>query len=332
MYIKRLFFLLICTVLFAINISSQNAFEGYEWKLLEPSGEAVGRHENAFFEYKGKFYLLGGRGVKPVNVYDPATNSWETKGKTPFEIHHFQAVVYQDAVYFVGAMTGKYPKETPLENIWMYYPEKDEWKKGDMIPEEMRRGGAGAVLYQDKIYIIAGIELGHTSGCSNRFDCYDLKTGEWQGMTKAPHVRDHFAAVLYKDKIYCMGGRNTSVHHPNNFAAFFAATVPQVDVYDLVENKWVTLKEDLPVPTAAGGTVLVGNSILYFGGETGQDKAHNETFRLNLDTHQWTELMPLKIGRHGSAAVFYKDKVYIAAGSPNRGGGNMNSIEVFSKE
>ena len=33
-------------------------------------------------------------------------------------------------------------------------------------------------------------------------------------------------------------------------------------------------------------------------------------------------------GRHENA--FVEDKVYIAAGSSNKGGGNMNSIEVFS--
>lgn len=96
------------------------------------------------------------------------------------EIHHFQGIVYGDAIYLVGAMQGKYPKETPLDNIWIYYPEKDLWEKGPEIPVERRRGGAGSVLYKGKIYMAGGIEYGHTSGTNNYFDSYNLKIGEWE--------------------------------------------------------------------------------------------------------------------------------------------------------
>lgn len=32
---------------------------------------------------------------------------------------------HEDAIYLVGAMTGGYPKEPPMKNIWIYYPETD---------------------------------------------------------------------------------------------------------------------------------------------------------------------------------------------------------------
>ncbi|MGQ1783806.1 MULTISPECIES: Kelch repeat-containing protein [unclassified Saccharicrinis] len=328
---SRLLFLSVLLSCFTL-LPAQNTIENYIWKPLNPAGEAVGRHENAFVQFQGKFYLIGGRGVKPVNVYDPVNNTWETKGKTPMEIHHFQAVWKDDVIYIVGAMTGKYPKETPVENIWEYYPKEDKWVKGPKIPMEYQRGSAGAVLYQDKIYLIGGIEYGHTSGTTNRFDYYDLNTKKWGSLTKAPHLRDHFSAVLFNQKIYCVGGRNTSVHHPDNFTAFFGATIPEVDVYDFATDKWMTLKYNLPVPTAAGGAVQIHNKIIYFGGESGQDKAHNETQCLDLETLKWSQLSPLKIGRHGSTAIYWDNKVYIAAGSPNRGGGNMSSIEVFTNK
>ena len=122
--------------------------------------------------------------MNPVNVFNPKTNTWEEKAKPPFEMHHFQTVVYKDAIYVV-AMTGKYPIEVPLENIWLYYPEKDQWEKGREIPENRRRGGAGAVLYKDKIFLVCGIDFGHTSGTNNNFDSYNLHTGEWEVLTKS---------------------------------------------------------------------------------------------------------------------------------------------------
>ncbi|MDZ7725925.1 MAG: family 16 glycoside hydrolase [candidate division KSB1 bacterium] len=319
----------------ALTVTGQPApLSDYRWTLIKAENEdkVTGRHENAFVEYQGKFYLLGGRGVNPVNVFDPQTHSWKAKGKSPLEIHHFQAVVYGDAVYLMGAMTGGYPREHPLQHIWMYYPQTDTWKQGAEIPENRRRGGAGAVLYNDKIYLVGGIKFGHTSGTTNSFDSYDLKTGEWDILTDAPHIRDHFPAVVVDDKLYCIGGRNTSVHHPDNFGAFFSATVPQVDYYDFKEEKWFTLKEPLPVPTAAGGMVSIGTNLIYMGGEASQAQAYNQTQCLDLSTGTWTQLAPLSIGRHGSSAILYENNIYTAAGSPNKGGGNMTSIEVFSAD
>jgi Domain of Unknown Function (DUF1080)/Kelch motif len=302
----------------------------FRWLPIEANGDVVGRHENAFIEYHNKFYLIGGRGVNPVNVFDPKTNSWETKGKSPMEIHHFQAVVYGNAIYLVGAMTGGYPEENPLDCIWIYYPETDKWVKGAEIPEPRRRGGAGAVVFDDKIYIAGGIKLGHTSGTTNYFDSYDLKTGKWEALTDAPHIRDHFPAIVANAKMYCIGGRNTSVHHPEEFSAFFNATISEIDYYDFLERKWYTLKEPLPVPTAAGGLVKMDNNLLYIGGEGIQNQAYNQSQCLDLSTGKWSQLAPLNTGRHGSGAVLYDNTIYFAAGSPNKGGGNLSTIEVFS--
>lgn len=327
------FFLIALLAVLISNIQAQNSsLFDYRWTSIETSGEVKARHENAFIEYKDKFYLIGGRGINPVNVFDPESSSWETLGKSPMEIHHFQAVVYGDAIYLVGAMTGAYPKELPLEHIWIYYPEKDSWEKGAEIPEDRRRGGAGAVIHNDKIYMACGIEYGHTSGTNNYFDSYDLKTGEWKILTKAPHVRDHFPAIVVDNKLYCVGGRNTSVHYEDNFGAFFGATVPWVDVYDFETEKWSSLKEPLPYPTAAGGLVEINKNLIYMGGEGSFPMAYNQTQCLRLESGQWSQLASLSTGRHGSGAILHKGKVYIAAGSPNKGGGNLNTIEVFSAE
>ncbi len=302
----------------------------YRWTAIDATGSVKARHEDAFIEYKGKFYLMGGRGINPVNVFDPENNSWETRANSPMEIHHFQAVVYGDAIYLMGAMTGAYPGEVPLENIWIYFPEKDSWEQGDEIPLSRRRGGAGAVIHNDKIYMVCGIGYGHTSGTCNYFDSYDLKTGKWEQLTKAPHIRDHFPVIVVDNKLYCVGGRNTSVHFEENFGAFFGATVPWVDVYDFQTGKWLTLEAQIPFPTAAGGLVEIDKQLIYMGGEGPYPMAYNQTQCLDLESGKWSQLAPLTTGRHGSGAILYKGQVYIAAGSPNMGGGNLNTIEVFS--
>lgn len=322
--------IIISIILCVINSLCAQDINKFQWTSITAKGDASPRHENSFIQFEDKFYFIGGRGVLPVNVYDPSSQTWEVKAKSPIEINHFQGVVYKDAIYLMGAMTGKYPTELALENIWIYYPHQDKWEKGPAIPKDRQRGSSGAVLYGNKIYMVGGIEYGHTSGTNNYFDTYDLVTGKWEILTKAPHIRDHFSAIIANDKLYCIGGRNTSVHYEGQFSAFFGATIPEVDVYDLKTNKWTTLENELPVPTAAGSMVQVGNNLLYIGGESYQKLAHNNTQCLNLDTHEWTQLSPLNVGRHGTGGIVYKGNVYVAGGSPNRGGGNMNTIEMFS--
>jgi N-acetylneuraminic acid mutarotase len=311
--------------------NSQNLAD-YRWSTLDTKGQPTGRHENSFVEYKGKFYLLGGRGINPVDVYDPITNTWEAKSKSPIQIHHFQAVVYNDAIYLTGAMTGSYPKEPALEHIWIYYPETDKWKKGPEIPETRRRGSAGIVIYNDKIYMACGIKIGHTSGTNNYFDSYDLKTGEWKQLTDAPHIRDHVPAIVVDDKLWLIGGRNTSVHFEGNFGAFFNAVEPNVDYYDFKKEQWFTLKEKLPIPTAAGSLVNIGKKLLYIGGEGPQAQAYNNTQCLDLETGKWSQLDTLGTGRHGTGALVYDNKIFIAAGSPVKGGGALTSLEVLASE
>ena len=78
-------------------------------------------------------------------------------------------------------------------------------------------------------------------------------------------------------RLYCIAGRHTSHHLPGDFAAFFGAVTPEVDVYHFAKRQWTTLSEKLPVPTAAGGLIEHAGMIYYIGGESAQKPAHAET-------------------------------------------------------
>ena len=300
------------------------------WSTVQVTEIPTARHETAMVAIGGKAYLMGGRGVKPVEEFDPAARTWRKLGPTPIEMHHFQPVAYQGRVFVMTAMTGKYPKETPLETIHIYDPRTDAWQEGPEIPPSRRRGGAGTVVYGERIYLACGIIDGHTSGTVAWFDEFDPQTGQWRQLPDAPHARDHFSAVVSQDRLYLIGGRDTSYHEPGNFTAFFDRVVSAVDVYDFATEQWTTLPAKLPVGTAAGGLITMDRSIYYFGGETAQDLAHAETQRLDLDTGEWSMVAPLVRGRHGGGAVSLNGEIYFATGSGGRGGGpELSTTEVF---
>ena len=84
--------------------------------MVPVKSEPTARHEAAMVALGGKAYLMGGRGVKPVEEFDPRTSPWRQLRPAPLEMHNFQPVAVGGQIYVMTAMTGKYPKETPLDS------------------------------------------------------------------------------------------------------------------------------------------------------------------------------------------------------------------------
>lgn len=306
--------------------------ESKGWKEIEiqDGSSPVARHEAGFARVGRNFYLLGGRGIKPVSIYDTGTGSWSQGSAPPIEIHHFQAVVYKKKIYIIGAFTGTYPAETPVEEVLIYDPATDTWTEDTTIPAPRRRGAAGACVYRNKIYVAGGLVDGHRGEHTAWLDAYDPRTGEWLVLPDAPHARDHHQAVAAKGRIYLLGGRRSQAGEN-----VFGDTEPAVDVFDFRTGGWSTLAEDLPTARAGNAAILYDKKyILVLGGESDtQQPAHAETEAFNLKTGQWENWSPLNAGRHGTGVVVYRGKLYIASGSGNRGGGpELTSMEVFGEE
>ncbi|PIQ20768.1 MAG: galactose oxidase [Cytophagales bacterium CG18_big_fil_WC_8_21_14_2_50_42_9] len=263
-----------------------------------------------------------------LDVYDTKTNKWERKADAPIEMNHFQAVTYNDEVYVIAAFQGKYPHETPISRIYIYNPKQDKWREGPEIPAERLRGSAGVTVYKDKIYLVAGITDGHYDGHVTWFDEYDPKTNSWRKLPDAPHARDHVSISIADDKLVVAGGRKSTAR----INKVVELTVPEVDIYDFKKGEWKTLPATSNIPTQRAGNsaVTLGNKVLIIGGESTQKISHNQTEAFDVRTGTWQTLTPMNTGRHGTGAIVYKNKVYIAAGSANAGGGpELNTMEVL---
>ena len=304
---------------FGITGCSQSNTGDARWETVETQGTPTARHEASFVAYDDRLYLIGGRRINPVDIYDPATNQWTEKSKTPLEIHHFQAVALDDKIYIIGAMTGGWPNETPLENVMIYHPDEDRFETAHPIPKDRRRGGAGAVVHDGKIYVIGGITNGHMDGYVNWFDEYDPATGAWRVLPDAPHARDHFAAVVEGSKLYAFAGRRSEHSIGNNFGQ----TQALGDVFDFGTGKWADVKGDLALPTSrAGNMATVWNTeIIIGGGESdSQEPAHNEVQAYDTQSRTWRDWPALNQGRHGSGFAQAGGYLWTASGCAKRGG------------
>ncbi|MEO1698105.1 MAG: NPCBM/NEW2 domain-containing protein [Planctomycetota bacterium] len=273
------------------------------------------RHEAGAAEVNGKIYLMGGRGSRPTQEYDPASRAWRSLAPTPIELHHFQPVVLDGLVYVVGAFTGPFPNESNVQNIRIYDPRSDSWSVGASLPAGRQRGSAGAVVYDGRIWLVGGNNQGHNGGARSWFDVYDPASDSWTALPDAPRARDHFLAGVVGHRLVVAGGRRTTQPNP------FVGTVPEVDVYDFATGTWSTLGADLPTERAGTMTVTQGRHVVVIGGESAsQVVAHDEVEALDVLSEQWITLPPLDTGRHSGGAVTFDGRAYAISGSGNRGG------------
>ncbi|MFC3122622.1 Kelch repeat-containing protein [Agaribacter flavus] len=304
-----------------------------QWEEVEQINKPVARHEASLVAHDNILYLLGGRRVNPTNVFNPITATWKLGAKPPIEVHHFQAVSFDDGIYILGAFTGGWPNEIPIDRVIKYTPSTDSFTFTHTIPESRRRGGAASVVYQNKIYVIGGITEGHMRGTNAWFDAYDPRTGKWTRLADAPNARDHLQAAVYDHKLYLLGGRRSSQATKQGFEL----TTPYVDVYDFRTDQWSSLPESLNIPVQSAGNMAIATDygLVAGGGESGSQRAaHDEVFLFSPEKQSWTQLGNLNRGRHGTgfAMVFVdgNDYIYTVSGSGNRGGGpELVSAERF---
>ena len=304
----------------SIQLSAQT------WSTLETVNESTARSENSLVSIGTKIYLFGGRGMKPMEVFDTKTNTWEKKGELPLEIHHFQAVVFNKEIYVIGALSGPFPHETPIPNVYIYNPEKDEWRKGEEIPR--KRGAAACFVYKNKIYIANGILDGHWDGHVAWFDEYNPTNGQWRELPDSPHARDHVSAGVVKNKVVIAAGRKSS----HKTGEVMSLTVPFTDIYDFKTNAWTTVDgANIPTMRAGPGVVTMGKKVFFMGGEAmDQVPAHDEVEAFDTKTMQWVTMPHLIQGRHGTSAAKIGKYIYISSGVANRGGNpELNTLECF---
>lgn len=316
-----LLFIFFFGIVTSIYSQSLNFFE------VKTENKPLERAENAFVMAGNKMYLIGGRGVKPVEIYDPATNSWSKGSLPPVEMHHFQAAEYKGLIYVMGAFTGNWPWETPLTHIYIYDPLQDLWILGPEIPVSRRRGSAGVTVYNDKIYMVGGIVNGHSSGWVAWFDEYDPLTNSWKELPEAPRSRDHIQIAVVDNKLVVAAGRRSGWEGKG-----LEATTAETDLYDFASGKWSTLPSpagDIPTQRGGGTVVVIGNELWLMGGESkSQVPAHSEIESLNVNTGTWKNIGMFKTGRHATQVIRFDTRLYVAAGCGNRGGApELNSLE-----
>ncbi|MEX2564309.1 MAG: hypothetical protein WD431_00020, partial [Cyclobacteriaceae bacterium] len=300
------------------------------WNLVNENNNYTERHENSFVQAGKFFYIMGGReNSTTIDKYDFEADSWNAlEDVAPLSFNHFQATEYQGYIWVIGAFQDNdYPNESPASHIWIFDPVNEQYIMGPEIPLERRRGSAGLVMYKGKFYVIGGNTDGHNGGYVPYFDEFDPATGTWTALTNAPHSRDHFHAAVIGNKLYAASGRLSG-----GDGGTFGPVIKEVDVYDFETQSWSTLPGNLDIPTGRAGAVVASfnDQLLIAGGEVpDKNDALAITEIFDPSTQTWSVGLDMNFPRHGTQGVVSGNGLFVASGSPKRGGGRQRNMEYF---
>ena len=238
--------------LLSVNEEYDPATDSWTTKKSMPTARmsfAITVCENKIYVIGGYYNWSSSKGAyleTGINeVYDPATDSWETKAPMPTPRGQMTASTVNGKIYVIGGIVD--PLNGRISNLnEVYDPATDTWITKAQIPKEVYSPGAAVV--DDKIYVIetqfdAGLQI------------YDPKTNIWS--KGAPPINEtHSSGVgattglKAPKRIYVFGGS----------AGFMEATNTN-QIYDPQTDSWSI---GAPMPTRrAGLAVAVVDDLLY---------------------------------------------------------------------
>ena len=210
--------------------------------------------------YQNKIYCIGGAigfsnstgkiFTRAHEVYDPATDTWETKASMPTARWQMQANVVDGKIYVIDFSGTNH----------VYDPATDSWTTKAPIPTGA--SGYASAVFDNKIYVVGGFSDGPIF-FSNLNQIYDPETDTWNLGTPAP------SSVVYGD-----AGATTGMLAPKRIYVFgvtsyIGSGAPPFfnQVYDPETDSWM---EGAAIPTNRLylGVAVVNDTLYAIGGHT----------------------------------------------------------------
>jgi hypothetical protein len=210
--------------------------------------------------YQNKIYVIGGfTGVEDAKyvlsganeVYDPATDTWETKTSLPTPRLGMQANVVEGKIYVIGGNSSANE---------VYNPATDSWTTKTAIPSApglMWAWSCASVVVDSKIHVIGAFPR------SNSHQIYDPVTDSWS-----------FGTPVVSGCFFAAAGTTAGVNVPKRIYVYGADTkwwdlsLPEFtsQSYDAVTGNW-TVCTSMPTPRINVGVAVVADLVYVIGGE-----------------------------------------------------------------
>jgi len=187
-------------------------------------------------------------------VYDPATDGWETKSSMPTLRLAYCVHVVDGKIYVIGGrdtyIPGTYRYSKVFDTNEVYDPKTDTWTT--LTPMPVADEGYLSAVMNDKIYV-----FGRNATC-----IYDPKKDLWSIATAIPTFQYNCKTVVTSGvfapkKIYVIGGYTD----PHLNSMIFARVTNLTQVYDPMLDSWSLGSE---MPTARTGLYVFAVDDLFY--------------------------------------------------------------------
>jgi N-acetylneuraminic acid mutarotase len=230
------------------------------WKPIAPMPGKRGSAIAAAVD--GKIYVIGGatamEGAKEPfftafgparvlgtnQVYDPATNTWETRNPMSVPRNHAFSGVVNGKIYVIGGRTGHafILSATNTDVVEEYNPASDMWSMPKERMPTARSGGASGT--DGRFIYVAGGEVTTTElvGAFRAVEAYDPVTNAWMTLPSMPMPRHGVAGGVIGRRFHLVSGMIQSA----GALTFLDPTLStHTAMHDILELQFA-----LPVPAA----------------------------------------------------------------------------------
>ncbi|XP_071772803.1 kelch-like protein 4 isoform X1 [Centroberyx gerrardi] len=240
-----------------------------------------------------KLYVVGGRdGLKTSNMvecYNPINKVWSTMPPMSTHRHGLGIAVLEGPMYAVGGHDGW----SYLNTVERWDPQARQWNY--VASMSTPRSTVGVTALNGKLFAVGGRD---GSSCLRSMECFDPHTNKWSMCAPMAKRRGGVGVATYNSFLYAVGGHDAPA---SNHCSRLSDCVER---YDPKTDTWTTVSS-LSVPRDAVGVCLLGDRLYAVGGYDGQSYL-NTVESYDAQNNEWTEEVPLNIGRAGACVVVVK--------------------------
>jgi N-acetylneuraminic acid mutarotase len=194
------------------------------WKALAPLPSKRGSPVAAVVN--GKIYVIGGasmhpgskevsihparphRAVSTNDVYDPATNSWESRSPMPTARNHAAVGAVNNKIYVIGGRVGNgfITRASNVDIVEVYDPVTDQW--GPLLAAmPTPRSAVAWGVHGGKIYVVGGEVRNNVLSATYRaVEAYDPARNSWSTLPPMVFSRHGSASDFIGNRLHVVSG------------------------------------------------------------------------------------------------------------------------------
>jgi PKD repeat protein len=217
-----------------------------------------------YYGLQDNLMLFGGSFSNVLEIYDPATDTWETSATTlPKPLVGLTAVALDGMIYVIGGLY-----DSPIgakvcsSELYRYDPQTDTYTQLSSMKDCRIKFAAGVIDGKICVFGGSGGSIGNMRFLSEG-EVYDPATDTWSEISPMNVPRYEFSGAAMGGKLYAIGGKWFSGRMIKPFRR-------DIEVYDPDTDTWETDINILSVAKVGTAALSFNDSYIYlFGGYDG---------------------------------------------------------------